>query len=644
VPKTPEPVARVAQLPSKPLLIYDGDCNFCRRWIERWRASTNEEVQFVPLQSEEVAARFPELRREDLEQAVHLVQPDGRVYRAAAAVFLALARTRQWPWWIYRRVPGAASSCEWAYRVVARHRSFFSLLTRLLWGQDPGPPSYFLVRAVFTRGLGLVYLLAFLSLGSQIEGLLGGSGILPASTTMQMAERSLGEVSWRNVLAEPTLCWWGSSDGALKLQCTAGVVLSLLVILGLGQAPCLLLLWGLYLSMSTVGDIFLGYQWDALLLETGLLAIFFSPLAWAGVRRELAPSGLTLALLRWLLFRLMFASGAVKLLSGDAMWHNLTALSVHYETQPLPTWLGWYVHQLPPSAHKVSCAAMFFIELGLPFLIVGPRRVRFVAFWAFVALQLVILLTGNYTFFNYLTLLLCVPLLDDQALLGLCPEWLQLRLGEARAWQHSERAPLARRLRLALTLPVACLIVAVTSVQTAALFHVAVPWAEPTARLYRWVAPFRSMNRYGLFAIMTTTRPEIIVEGSQDGQKWLAYEFYNKPGDLAARPRFVAPHQPRLDWQMWFAALGTVEDNPWFVNFSVRLLQGSPAVLRLLRHNPFSNAPPKYIRASLYEYHFTTASEREKSGHWWRREPKGVYCRPISLRPGEANRSREPER
>jgi hypothetical protein len=381
-----------------------------------------------------------------------------------------------------------------------------------------------------------------------------------------------------------------------------------------------------------------------LLLETGLLGILFSPLGWAGLRREVAPSGLVLVLLRWLLFRLLFASGWVKLLSGDAAWRGLTALTFHYETQPLPTWLGWYAHQMPAGAHKAACGAMFFVELVMPFFIFGPRRLRFVAFWAFACLQLGILLTGNYTFFNFLTLLLCLPLLDDKALLRLFPQALQIRLGEARAWQPTERARRYRRLRLAILIPAAAVLLAVTSFQTAGLFRLEVPWTRPTMALYHLVAPFRSMNNYGLFAIMTTKRNEIIVEGSQDGQKWLAYEFFDKPGQLTARPRFVAPHQPRLDWQMWFAALGTVEDNPWFVNFSIRLLKGSPAVLGLLRHNPFPNAPPKYIRASLYEYHFTSAAERRTTGRWWRREPAGTYCRPLSLRAGDTNRALDPTR
>jgi hypothetical protein len=304
----------------------------------------------------------------------------------------------------------------------------------------------------------------------------------------------------------------------------------------------------------------------------------------------------------------------------------------------LPTWLGWYAHQLPAGFHKISCGVMLFIELIVPFLIWAPRRPRFVAFWAFVALQLAILLTGNYTFFNCLALVLCLPLLDDQAILRWCPQFLQIRMGEALAWQTSPAARRGRVLQRALVFPVAALILVLTGVQMAGSFRTSVPWPEAVVALYRWAEPFRSVNHYGLFAVMTTSRLEIIVEGSQDGQTWRAYDFTDKPGDLAVRPRFVAPHQPRLDWQMWFAALGTVQDNPWFVNFSIRLLQGSPAVLRLLRHDPFPNAPPKYIRASLYEYHFTSASERKQNGHWWRREPKGLYGRPISLSPGDAAR------
>ena len=324
--------------------------------------------------------------------------------------------------------------------------------------------------------------------------------------------------------------------------------------------------------------------------------------------------------------------GAVKLVSGDVTWHNLTALTFHYETQPLPTALAWYAHQWPVSVHKATCAAMFFIELILPFFIFLPRRPRAVAFRVFVLFMIAIALAGNYTFFNLLACVLCVPLLDDFALMRFVPQSWSERVGAGAqpAWLRPLPRPFrwARGLMLGLLTAV---VLGVTSVEMLGMARVQPSVEAPLAKLHRWVAPFRSLNSYGLFAVMTTSRPEILVEGSRDGQTRLAYEIPHKPGDLHRRPSYVAPHQPRLDWQMWFAALGDVRGNPWFVNFCYRLLQGSPDVLALLEKNPFPDRPPKFIRATIHVYHFTTPEERRQDGAWWHRQYRAEYCPPLSL-------------
>jgi predicted DCC family thiol-disulfide oxidoreductase YuxK len=626
------------------VVIFDGDCNFCRVWIRRWADTTGDTVEYLPYQAPVVAERFPELARPALEEAVHLVELDGTVRSGAEAVLRALAVGTRWPLWIYQHVPGAAPASEAAYRLVARNRRVFSWLTRLFWGADVEPPSYFLVRWLFLRGLGLIYLIAFLSLNSQILGLTGSRGIVPAEQTMRQAAENSAGPGWQRYLTEPTLCWLSTEDRFLKAQCLAGVALSLLVVVGVAPGPCLFLLWVLYLSVTIIGDVFLGFQWDNLLLETGLLAVFLGPIRlWPHLGRELPPSRVMWWLLRWLLFRLMFASGWVKLLSGDTAWHQLTALSFHYETQPLPTWVAWYAHQLPGWFQQVSCVIMFAIELVGPFFIWLPRRPRRLAFWSFVSLQLLILITGNYTFFNYLTLLLCLTLLDDAACVRFFPQFMQRHLREALARARSEprRAWLfARRLAVGVAAPVILLL---TTAEMLARFGVAISWPAPVVQLYRWAAPLRSLNTYGLFAVMTTSRPEIVLEGSSDGRTWRAYEFMDKPGDLKRRPRFVAPHQPRLDWQMWFAALGDIRRNPWLVNCAVRLLQGSPEVRALLREDPFPDRPPRYVQALVYDYHFTTPAERRQDGAWWRRELKGSYFPPISLSPEGRPRVKMPE-
>jgi lipase maturation factor 1 len=481
-------------------------------------------------------------------------------------------------------------------------------------------PTLVWVRYFFLRTLALIYLAAFWSLNSQIMGLAGHNGIVPATQAMSNVRAYAGQqnLGVSRYFLEPTLCWISASDRFLRGLCVVGMAASVLLLFGIASPLCVAALWLLYLSLTTVCGVFLQFQWDNLLLETGLLAILLGPFnLFSRPARERDPSLIIVWLFRWLLFRLMFQSGCVKLLSGDSLWRNLTALSVHYETQPLPTWIGWYAHQLPMWAQKSSCALMFFVELVVPFLIFAPRRVRMWAVPPLVGLQVVIMLTGNYCFFNWLTIALCLFLVDDQIL--------------RRPWPSA--APLSKRLLLVRNVAfgvVAAVLALLSLLPLMSMFGLR-SWPRPVIAMYQAAAPFRSVNGYGLFAVMTPSRPEIIVEGSNDGQRWLRYEFKYKPGELNRRPQFVAPHQPRLDWQMWFAALGDYHGNPWFVNFCIRLLQGRPEVLALLEKNPFPDSPPKYIRASVYDYRFTGFGSRD----WWRRELKGGYLPPISLKQAE---------
>ncbi len=625
------PVLEVAQPPLRPVLIYDGDCGFCRRWILRWRAWTGEQIEYVPFQAERVAGQFPELPRAQLEKSVHLVDGDGRVYRGAEAVFRSLAGVRRWPLRWYQHVPGAAWLSEAMYRTVAANRGFFSFLTHLFPGREVAPPTYALVRWIFLRGLGGVYLIAFLSLGSQLLGLVGSDGIVPTAAFMESAQAKTAGLGLERFHQVPTLCWLSTSDNFLRGQCIAGVALSALLILGITPAVCLAGLWILYLSLTTVCTVFLGYQWDNLLLEAGFLAIFFAPVRfWPALHREAPPSRAVLWLLRWLLFRLVWSSGCVKLLSGDPTWRNLTALEYHYETQPLPTPLAWYAFQLPAWFQKLSCAVVLGVELVVPFFLFLPRRIRLVGFWVLVCLQLLIAATGNFAFFNLLTLMLCVLLLDDAAIQRFVPAGWQEWLG-ARPVTLWTRFAALRHACFGFVTALAVILLPLTALELAGMFRVTGSWAEPLIRAYAWAAPFRSVNNYGLFAVMTTTRPEIIVEGSADGRNWLPYEFKYKPGAPGGAPPWVAPHQPRLDWQMWFAALGDVRQNPWFVLFCYRLLENRPDVLALLAKNPFPVQPPKFIRASLYQYRFTDFATRRKTGAWWQREYRGEYCPPLSL-------------
>jgi predicted DCC family thiol-disulfide oxidoreductase YuxK len=604
-------------------MVFDGDCHFCRRWIERWRETTGDQVDYAPFQ--EAGARFPEIPSAEFEREVKLIQLGGEVAGGAEAVVMALAHgTSFWdklPLEAYRQAPGVAPVADFLYKIVARNRTAASALTRWLWGNDVRRPTYATAQGWFLRGLGLVYLLAFGALLFQIDGLIGPQGILPAQAFFDAVRTGMGGV--KGFLEFPSVCWWiGAGPKSLEFLCIAGGALGIGLLFGNAPAFVLALLWVFYLSLTVAGQTFLSFQWDILLLEAGFLSIFLVPWKWwpgrAGSRTP-GPRG-ALFLLRWLLFRFMLMSGVVKLTSGDHAWSHLTALAYHYQTQPLPTWLGWYAHLAAPWFGKLSTAFMFFVELAAPFGIWGPRRVRLVSFWLMLALQALIAATGNYGFFNLLTVVLCLLMLDDTQ----WPRWLRL----APPASADPPSTVQRRAVVAL-----CVVYGVfgTMLLWVAFFPGArVPKILGTA--FSLVEPFRSVNGYGLFRVMTRTRAEITIEGSNDGEHWSAYSFKWKPGDPDAAPGFVAPYMPRLDWQMWFAALGQYDDDPWFVSFLVQLLKGSPPVLGLLATNPFPQAPPRYIRAVIADYQFTDLAERRQTGAWWRVGPERPYSPAFSLR------------
>jgi lipase maturation factor 1 len=468
-------------------------------------------------------------------------------------------------------------------------------------------PQYSLTRWVFLRLLGLIYFYTFASLWTQITGLIGSNGISPISDYLSLVRESLGSEA---VSRLPTLVWLNSSDAFLNMLCGVGVVLSILVIFDTLTLPALIGLWALYLSMFYAGQNFLSFQWDILLIEVGFLAIFLAPLyPLPRISRQGIPSRTVIWLFRLLMFKLMLESSYVKLASGDPNWRDLTAMTFHYWTQPLPTPLAWYMNQLPVAFHQLETLVTFFVEGIVPFLIFGPRRVRIFAALLIAGHQMLIMLTGNYTFFNMLTIALCVPLLDDAFLLRLLPRRArESLLASVTLPRRPTTIPMYHRIFYG---ALAVLLVTLNLIQ---MGEQMLPGGVPrVASVFaQQFIPFRIVNGYGLFATMTTTRPEIIVEGSNDGQNWLPYEFKAKAGDLSRPPVWVAPHQPRLDWQMWFAALeGTPYAEGWFPTFAQRLLQGSPEVLALLDKNPFPDKPPRFIRAQLYSYHFTDAAERQ---------------------------------
>lgn len=608
--------------PSKPLLVFDGDCRFCRSWIARWRMITGGRVDYEPYQ--DAAARFPEIPLINFQKSVQLITPENNVYAGAEAVFETLAYSGRQRWWIrfYRRVPGFAFLSERFYGLVAANRSVFSALTRWIWGDELFSGDYFLARSIFIRFIGLIYFIAFASLFVQIVGLFGENGILPVRPFLNAVAEQTGSARY---FLLPTVFWFAKGDLALRAVCGIGMGMSIALVAGWAPVPSLAVLWALYLSIFSIGREFLSFQWDILLLEAGFLAVFFAPLQWKmNVGRQRPPSRLILFLFHLLLFKLMFSSGLVKILSGDPSWRTLTAMRFHYETQPLPTWASWFVHQAPLWFQKSSTVAMFVIELAVPFLIFSPRRLRYAAFWALAGLQVSIMATGNYGFFNLLSVALCLLLLDDT----FWPRFVRRRLDERRRWSMDFPGAAWPR---PLLVGVFSVVIFMNILTVPYRFGLRIPWPSLIVRAGRVFRPLRLANNYGLFAVMTTERREIIVEGSMEGRNWKAYEFKYKPGDPARRPAFVAPHMPRLDWQMWFAALSTARQNPWFVGFCFRLLKGSPEVSALLRTDPFPNGPPRFLRARSVRYRFTTLSEWRTEGTWWKRGEERAYLPPISL-------------
>ena len=409
---------------ARPTLIYDGECGICTRWVRYWERLTRGRVDYRPYQ--DAAEDYPSIPRDDFRHAIQFIEADGRQYAGAAATYRVLryAPGRGGWWWCYSHVSGFAPAAEWAYNFFARRRDLLNTLTKLLWGPLE-PARYDLVSFVFLRGLGVIYFAAFASLYVQILGLVGSGGIVPLESYLRWAYERLGNAAYH---ALPTLFWLDASDTAIVAGTLAGMALALLVTVGIATRPALIGLFALYLSYTHAGQDFMTFQWDLLLLESGFLAIFLP-----------GGSRVVVWLYRWLVFRYVFMAGAAKLVSGDLTWRHLTALEYHFETQPLPTPLAWYAAHLPRFALGGATAAVLIIEVGIVFLIFAPRRLRAMAAWCVIGFQLLTTLTGNYNFFNLLTILLCVFLFDDAAVRRVLPT----RVVADRRVEHRPRA--ARR-------------------------------------------------------------------------------------------------------------------------------------------------------------------------------------------------------
>lgn len=618
----------------RPLLIYDGECKFCCRWIEHWKAKTEDSVEYAT--SKDVGSKFPELTKTDFEKSVILIHPDGKVYKGAQAVFEALA-LRKGSWGIsrklYQSLPGFKWLSEHAYACVSKNRHIFSILTSLLWGKDLSTPRYEFATWLMMKSFALVALAAFLSFWVQAEGLIGSLGILPMQNVFGMLKAN--QASFFNV---PSVFIWDSSDTAMHMVTGLGCLACITLFIGYMPAVSAFVIWICYLSITIAGQVFFAFQWDALLIEMSLLMIFLAP--WVlkiAPKVKFSPNRLAHFLFCWLLFRLMFESGIVKLVSfdrlGENTWLNFTALNFHYFTQPLPAWTSWYLDKLPIFLQKCSLLFMYFAELICPLLMWGPRRLRKVAFYGMVLLQIGILISGNYGFFNLLTLVLCFSLIDDQSL----PKFIKWRWELRNSVNYTPNRILSISKKSFLTL-LATMTIIVGGYQVIKSFEVnnpLKPRLEPFLPLNQWqanayvrIAQYRAVNSYGLFRVMTQKRPELVIEGSNDNLNWKPYIFKYKPGPLDRRPVFTTPHMPRLDWQMWFAAL-LMEQNQsiqvWLSSFIQKLFTGNPAVNALIEENPFPGSVPTFFRVRFYYYNFSSGITKSETGEWWMREPADIF-------------------
>jgi hypothetical protein len=536
---------------------------------------------------------------------------------------------------------------------------------RWLFDSRYGPPDRLIPRWVFLRALAAIYFSAFYSLLFQIKGLMGPEGILPAQQYLATVARALDA---KRYWFAPSLFWISASSHMLMATMIVGLIASILAFLNIWPRLSFLICFVCFLSFVTATDVFSSYQSDGMLLEAGFLALFFAPRGLIpGWGTNHPPSRASLFLLQWEWFRIYFESGMVKLLSGDEQWRNLTAMDEYYQNGPLPTWIGWYVEHLPHWFHVASALGTLILELGLVFMLFLPRRVRVVCFFIVTPWELGVILTANYTFLNYLVLSLGFLLLDDAFLRRFVPA----RFRPSEPIRPFVTEPAEKEPSLSILSPSA-------TTGDPALEVISVETDRPTPRLrdrlnahlaafrfavsvvmLSWIAydttaqmiglplrgvplpaapivaldPFRIANRYGLFAVMTRGRYEIEFQGSNNGSDWVPYPFRYKPQALDRAPGIYAPYQPRFEWNLWFASLSDWRQNDFVLFTQERLLENQPDVLSLFRNNPFSASPPRFTRAVLWQYWFTSKDEKKRTGNWWRRQLLGLYAPELTLTP-----------
>ncbi|MEZ0381866.1 lipase maturation factor family protein [Mycobacterium sp. pW045] len=475
--------------------------------------------------------------------------------------------------------------------------------THWAWFDGSG---YWLGRLVLQRGIAAVYVVAFVAAGRQFRALIGESGMLPVPRYLRR----------RSFRVAPSIFQLHYSDRFFAATCWSGAALAAALVAGAGELVPLwavmsiwLLLWVMYLSIVNVGQAWYSFGWESILLEAGFLAVFLG-------NDRVAPPVLVMWLARWLLFRIEFGAGLIKL-RGDSCWRDLTCLYFHHETQPMPGPLSWFFHQLPKPLHRIEAAGNHFAQLVVPFGLFAPQPIAGAAAAIIIVTQLWLVASGNFAWLNWVTIVLAAAALDQSWLTGLFPGLRPPEMPESPVWFTA----------VVIAFTAAVVVLSYWPVRNLASRH---------QRMNASFNPFHLVNSYGAFGTVGRCRREVVIEGTAateltDQTVWREYEFKGKPGALDRLPRQWAPYHLRLDWLMWFAALSPAYARPWRDALLQRLLRNDRDTVRLLRHNPFPDEPPRYVRALLYEYRFTTPAERRRDRAWWRRSLVGVYLPPVSV-------------
>lgn len=530
--------------------------------------------------------------------------------------------------------------------------------------RSSGPPGYLIPRWLFLRALGIIYYSAFYSLLFQIRGLLGPDGLLPVDMYLKAVAQNMGSLRYWYA---PTLLWFSSSDRVLMALCWVGLIASMLLVLNVWPRAMLVICFVLFLSFVAAAQDFSGYQSDGMLLCSGFISIFYAP---RGLRpgwgESEPPSRVSWFLLQMVWFSIYFESGLAKYFGGDPSWRDFTAMDQYYQNGPLPTWIGWYVAQLPQRFHAATAVFTIVAELLLVWIVFLPRRFRIACFFLVTSLQIGIILTANYAFLNYLVLVLGFLLLDDRFLVRFLPQkWIA-----AVPANLAQVGPVKKEAIVELELSAqsaAALDVSAEEHSASTAPPLAISAGQMASAAYVWMAaillgwilyanvfliierafralplptkpvallePFRVADQYGLFGRMTWRRYEIEFQGSDDGKHWTTYPFRYKPQDPAKAPGIYAPYQPRFEWNLWFASLGQWRGDPWVLRVEEALLSNQKDVLALFATNPFPAAPPKQVRAVLWQYWFTDLATKRTTGMWWRRQLLGLYAPSLEREP-----------